>query len=92
MHKPLTPTYRVNWRDFNDPLCQLVDKSGGKHEVEVDFRFKNARAMELEVGELTGELKVVRSLAKLREKGRMGVVCMDPGGNESVVCSSNGTM
>ena len=46
VHKPLTPTYRVNWRGFDGPLCQLVDKSGGKHEVEVDFRFKDARAVE----------------------------------------------
>ena len=66
VHKPLTPTYSVNWRDFNNPLCQLVDRSGGKHEVEVGFRFKDARAMELEVDELTGELKVVSSLAKIR--------------------------
>ena len=65
---------------------------GGKHEVEVDFRFKDARAMELEVNELTGELKVVSSLAKIREKGRMRVVCIDPGGNGSFVYSSNGTM
>ena len=46
----------------------------------------DSRTRELwkEVDELTEELKVVSSLAKFRDKGQMRVVCMDPGGNESV--------
>ena len=83
------PTYGVDWKNLDDPLCWLVDRSGHKHvKVEVDFRFTEVGSME--VDKLTGEFKVVRSLAKFREKGRIRVVWVDPGGSESVVYSSGG--
>ena len=84
-----SPT-NVDWKPLDDPLCRLVDQPGCDHEVEVDFRFTEAGV--IEVDELTGELKIARSLAKFRRKGkgRIRVIRVGPGGSESVVYSSDG--
>jgi hypothetical protein len=80
----------VNWGILDDPLCQLVDRSRCKQELEVDFRFGDVGFMG--VDERAGESKLVKSLAKFREKGRMRVVCVDPDGSERVIYSSDGVM
>ena len=46
----------------------------------------------MEVDELTGEFKIVRSLAKFREGGLMRVVQVGPDGSEIVVYSSDGVI
>lgn len=80
----------ADWRNLNDPLCRLVDQSGYKYEVEVDFQFVDTEAME--VDKVTGQLKIVRSLAKFRKKGQMRVIQVDSGGSRSIIYSSNGVM
>ena len=80
----------ADWRNLNDPLCRLVDQSGYKYEVEVDFQFVDTEAME--VDKVTGQLKIVRSLAKFRKKGQMKVIQVDSGGSRSIIYSSNGVM
>lgn len=75
---------------MGDPLCRLADQSGYKHGVEVEFRFADEGVVGRD--ELTRELKIVRSLAKFGEKGRMRVVGVGPGGRESVVYSSGGVV
>jgi hypothetical protein len=77
--------FGVNWGVLDDPLCRLVDRSGCKRGLVVDFRFVG-------VDEQAGESKLVKSLAKFREKGRMRVVCVGPDGSERVIYSSDGVM
>lgn len=89
VHRPYPGTlwYSTSWKCLDNPLCRLVDQSGRGHEMEVDFRFTETRAMGLD--KLTGELKIVELFVKFREKGRMRVVWVDPGGSEHVVYSSD---
>ena len=54
----------------------------------MDIRFPDAGAVELD--EATAEPKIVRSLAKFREKGRVRVIWIDPGGSEHVVYPRGG--
>jgi len=78
----------LGWGNLDDPLCRLIGRPGCKHKVEVDIRFPDAGAVELD--EPTAEPKIVRSLAKFREKGRMRVIWMDSGGSEHVVYPRGG--
>ena len=87
VHKPWFPR-SSSWGNLDDPLYRFVGRPRCEHEVEVDFRFSDVGAVE--VDKQTGEPKIVRSLAKFREKGRMRVVWMDPGGTEHVVYPSGG--
>jgi len=79
------PSFRSSsrWGNLDDPLCRLVGPPGREHEVKVDFRFPDAGVVEMD--EPTGEPKIVRSLAKFRERGRMRVVRVDTGGSEHIV-------
>ena len=57
--------------------------------MEVDFRFPDAGAVE--VDEPTGEPEIVRTLTKFRKKGcRVRVFWMDLGGGEHVVYPRGG--
>jgi len=81
------PRRDADWGILDDPLCQLVDRLGYKHELEVNLRFEVAGVME--VDEETRELRIVNSLARFREKGRIRVVLVDVDhGSETVVYSS----
>jgi len=80
----------ADWKIFDDPLCQLVDRSECGRELEVDFRFVDVRVMQ-EDGE-TKAARIVDSLAEFREKGRIRVVCVGLDGDERVDYSSNGVM
>jgi len=81
------PRRDADWGILDDPLCQLVDKLGCNHELEVNLRFRDIGVME--VDEETRELRILNSLAKFREKGRIRVVLVDVDhGSETVVHSS----
>ena len=63
----------------------------GKRVLEVDFRLGDVEVMA--VDGWTGELKIVNSLAKFREKSRMRVVWVRHDGSDiSVIYSSDGVM
>ena len=93
MHRPSPwdfPQRDADWEIFDDPLCRLVDQSECKREVEVDFRFANAAAMRKNVE--ARAVKIVNSLPKFREKGRVRVWIDADDGSERIICSSDGVM
>lgn len=73
----------INWEIFDESLCRLADQLGRTHELEVDFRVDGRAAMHIHEG--TGLVVVVDSFARLREKGKLKVVWVGPGGRECVV-------
>jgi len=80
----------VNWGILDDPLCQLVDRSRCKRELEVDFRLAGTEDMGTD--KWTGDLKIVGSFQKFRGRARMRVIWVDRDGSEHVIYSSAGVI
>ena len=73
----------IVWTYFDKPLCQLADKLGCTHKLEVDVRIIVEGVAE--TGEDIGVVRIADYFSGFREKGQLRVVLVGPDGSGSVI-------
>lgn len=84
------PRSDIDWEILDGLLCWLCDRLGRERVLEVEFRLMDPGI--IGVDERPIGLKIVNSLAKFRERGRMRVAWERSDGSESATYASDCVM